>query len=289
MSENKTTEEYVSAQERLMRFIRKNIYDFAIVLICLTRIVVSLADIQKTGKTIAGIIADGAITFVFSMVMSLLIEGKGLLAGEQAKEYQEALAIYKKTRDSASRWISKLDGWCKAYSKAHYKAKMTTMLLPLGLTYEQYVTHDYNEENFSDEQKKQYAKIKKVKVQRITTESLMSGEIESGREIDYENTTKKAYMKRSTSSDLLSKIILSIVFGYFTLPPIAQWDWSGAVWALLHTSLILGMSIVKYISAFNFVNDELRAKLVDKTNKLNLFMKEQAYEQVFEQGQAVQE
>jgi hypothetical protein len=152
------------------------------------------------------------------------------------------------------------------------------MILPLGLTYEQYISHDFDEEKFTDEQAKLYARVKKVKVQRLTTENLMSGEIEADKEINYEQSTKKAYIKRSTSGDLFSKILLSIVFGYFTLPPIAQWDWAGAVWALLHTTLLLGMCIVKYLNAYNFICDEVRAKLVDKTNKLNLFMKEQSYD-----------
>lgn len=283
MSEEKlvdgTAEEYVSIQTKLTRFIQKNIFDIAIVVICLARIVFGLAEIQKTGKTVAGIIADGAITLVFSVILSRLLEGKGLIAGEKATAYQDALERYRVKRDEAGQWIGKLDDWCHAYTEEHYAAKIRTLLLPLGLTYEQYVNNEYDESQFTDEQKKHYAKLKKAKVQRITTATLMSGELESDVEIDYEKATKKEYVKRSTKSDLLSKIILSVVFGYFTLPPITQWNWAGAVWALLHTSLILGLSIVKYFNAYNFVNEDLRAKLIDKTHKLNLFIKEQNNEQ----------
>lgn len=282
MSEERTestAEEYVSIQTKLTQFIRKNIFDIAIVIICLARVVFGLAEIQKTGKTVAGIIADGAITLVFSVTLSRLLEGKGLIAGERGKEYQEALERYKAKRDEAGKWIGKLDDWCSNYTEEHYQAKIRTLLLPLGLTYEQYVKKEYDETLFTDDQKKHYAKLKKAKVQRITTANLMSGELESDVEIDYDKATKKEYIKRSTKGDLLSKIILSVVFGYFTLPPITQWNWAGAVWALLHTSLILGLSIVKYFNAYNFVNEDLRAKLVDKTHKLNLFIKEQNYEQ----------
>lgn len=153
---------------------------------------------------------------------------------------------------------------------------MSSKLLPLGITYEQYLKHDYDESKFTDTQKKRYAKLKNVKVQLITTEILMSGENESDQEdIDYKKATKKAYIKRSTRSGAATKIALAFLFGYFTLPPIVQWDWAGAIWALLHTALTLGLSIIAYSNAYSFMTEVVRPKLIDKTIKLNLFVKEQ--------------
>jgi hypothetical protein len=68
------------------------------------------------------------------------------------------------------------------------------------------------------------------------------------------------------------KIVLSIVWGYYTLPAIATWNWAGAIWALMHTVLIFGLSVIKYFAAYNFVNEELRAKVMDKTNKIKQFL-----------------
>lgn len=269
-------DDYVSLQTRLNNFVKKNLSDIAIALVCFVRIVYGLTEIEKTGNTVAEIIADSAITFIFSIILCRLFEGKGLTAGENSKSYQEAVKNYNEAKDSAKGFISKLDEWCKKYTKKRYIEKMSSKLLPLGITYEQYLKHDYDESKFTDTQKKRYAKLKNVKVQLITTEILMSGENESDQEdIDYKKATKKAYIKRSTRSGAATKIALAFLFGYFTLPPIVQWDWAGAIWALLHTALTLGLSIIAYSNAYSFMTEVVRPKLIDKTIKLNLFVKEQ--------------
>jgi hypothetical protein len=269
-------EEYVSIQTKLSNFVRKNVFNIAIAFVCLMRIVYGLTEIEKTGNSISVIIADSAISFVFSVILCRLFEGKGLSAGENSKMYQESLEKYQKAKEGASQWIGKLDGWCKQYTKKRYVEKMSAKLLPLGLTYEQYTKHDFDESKFTDTQKKRFDKLKNVKVQTITTEILMSGESESEHEdINDKKATKKAFVRRSTSSGASTKIILSLLFGYFTLPPIVQWNWAGAIWALLHTALMLGLSVISYFSAYSFMNEMVLAKLVDKTNKLNLFIKEQ--------------
>lgn len=281
------TEEYVSIQARLNNFVRKNVFDIAIAVICLMRIVYGLTEIEKTGNTIAEIVADSAIAFLFSTILCRLFEGKGLSAGENSKIYQASLEKYETAKEGAGKWISNLEGWCRKYTKKRYIEKMTAKLLPLGLTYEQYVKQEYDETKFTDTQKKRFDKLKNVKVQNITTEILMSGESESDQEdINYKKATKRAFVKRSTKNGTSTKIVLSILFGYFTLPPIVQWDWAGAIWALFHTALTIGVSVIGYLNAYNFMVETVRAKLEDKTHKLNLFMKEQAYEQ---QKQATQE
>ncbi|MBQ3019147.1 MAG: hypothetical protein IJD77_00990 [Clostridia bacterium] len=272
----------VKFSDKLTAFLKNNVYDIAIVLICVARIVFGLAEIEKTGNTIGGIIGDSAITLVFAIVLSRLLEGKGFLAGETTDSYKKALEDYQHAARSAGTYITRLDKWCKEYSEKEYKAKITTMLLPLGLSYEQFIENEYDEEKFSDVQKKHLAKVKHAKVPHYTTQGLMSGDLEINKEIDYSKTTKRNYIKKSTRSDFGTKTVLAVIFGYFTLPPMMQWNWAGALWALIHTVITLGLSIMKYFSAYNFINDEMRAKLVDKTSKLTQFVVEMKEEGVNE-------
>lgn len=264
-------DEGVRLSDKLSAFLKSNIYDIAIFLVCAARIIFGLAEIVKTGNTISGIIGDSAVTLVFAIVVSRLLEGKGFIAGENTDTYKRALEEYREIKVRAGKYIVHLDKWCEEYSKKEYKAKVTTMLLPIGLTYEQFIANEYDESKFTDQQKKLLLKVKTAKVPHYTTQGLMSGDLELDRNIDYEKTTKSNYIKKSTKSDLATKALLAIIFGYFTLPPIMSWNWSGALWALIHTIITLGLSIMKYFSAYNFINDEMRAKLVDKTGKLTQF------------------
>lgn len=257
---------------KIAKFFKTRLYDIAIVILCVVRVVFGLADIEKTGNSIAQILADGFITLIFSIVLSRLLEGKGLISGEKTAEYQEAMTEYKKNRNVIGDDITLLDEWCEKYTKKRYENKIRTLLLPYGISLKEYQENTYDKTKFNKKQLKKLERIGKVKVKKITTVSLMAGDLESMKEMDYERITKKTFVRVSASSDILLKVILSLVWGYYTLPSIATWNWAGAIWALMHTAIIFGLSVVKYFSAYNFVNEDLRAKLIDKTNKIKQFL-----------------
>lgn len=265
-------EESEGIHAKIAKFFKTRLYDIAIVILCVVRVVFGLADIEKTGNSIAQILADGFITLIFSIVLSRLLEGKGLISGEKTAEYQEAMEEYKKHRDVIGDDITLLDEWCDKYTKKRYENKIRTLLLPYGISLKEYQENTYDKTKFNKKQLKKLERIGKVKVKKITTVSLMAGDLESMKEMDYERITKKTFVRVSASSDILLKVILSLVWGYYTLPSIATWNWAGAIWALMHTALIFGLSVVKYFSAYNFVNEDLRAKLIDKTNKIKQFL-----------------
>jgi hypothetical protein len=272
--ENETfeMEECEGIHTKIARFLKNRLYDIAIVLLCLTRIVFGLAEIQKTGHTVAQILADGFITLVFSIVLSRLLEGKGLISGEKTTEYQEAIKNYKSQRDRIGDNITLLDEWCDKYTHKRYENKVKTLLMPYGISLKDYQENTYDKSKFNEKQLKKLNAIGKTKVKKLTTVSLMAGDLETIKEMDYDRITKKSFTRLSASSDLVLKIVLSIVWGYYTLPAIATWNWAGAIWALMHTVLIFGLSVIKYFAAYNFVNEELRAKVMDKTNKIKQFL-----------------
>lgn len=272
--ENETfeMEECEGIHTKIARFLKNRLYDIAIVLLCLTRIVFGLAEIQKTGHTVAQILADGFITLVFSIVLSRLLEGKGLISGEKTTEYQEAIKAYRLQRDRIGDNITLLDEWCDKYTHKRYENKVKTLLMPYGISLKDYQENTYDKSKFNEKQLKKLNAIGKTKVKKLTTVSLMAGDLETIKEMDYDRITKKSFTRVSASSDLVLKIVLSIVWGYYTLPAIATWNWAGAIWALMHTVLIFGLSVIKYFAAYNFVNEELRAKVMDKTNKIKQFL-----------------
>lgn len=271
-------ESFVDVKQRLSKFVRGNVYEIVIVLVCLAFMLKGVADIERTGATIVEILGNGFITLLFSMSLCRLLESKGYMSGEQAKTYKNALADYAEERKKAGESIKEMDSWCANWTKQNRKDVISVKLYPYGIEYDDFVNHNYNQAKFTAEQVRQLDGLRKLKTMELTTEQLMSGEFDSDKPIDYKKVTKRNHSKKSTRNDAVSKVLLSITLGYYTLSPFQQWNWSGFAWVFLQTVLILGLSISKYFNAYEFITGDMCAKIIDKTNKLRQFNKEKGEE-----------
>ena len=271
-------ESFVDVKQRLSKFVRGNVYEIVIVLVCLAFMLKGVADIERTGATIVEILGNGFITLLFSMSLCRLLESKGYMSGEQAKTYKDALAEYAEERKKAGESIKEMDSWCANWTKQNRKDVISVKLYPYGIEYDDFVNHNYDNAKFTAEQVKQLDGLRKLKTMELTTEQLMSGEFDSDKPIDYKKVTKRNHSKKSTRNDAVSKVLLSITLGYYTLSPFQQWNWSGFAWVFLQTVLILGLSISKYFNAYEFITGDMCAKIIDKTNKLRQFNKEKGEE-----------
>ena len=274
LAEYDVEEEVVSTQKKIADFFKKNIYEIAIIAVCLVRVVAGLANIIPTGQSILSILGDSALTIVFGVLLARLLEGKGLLSGEETEVYKTAIDEYRIAAKKAGNYITEIEGWCAERAKKEYKEAVTTLLYPLGLSYEQYTNGGYDVSKFSKKQLEQLRKVQAVDVHVYTTGELMSGALNYVPNKDYSKVTKGEYIKRSTKFDFISKAIVAFLFGYFTLPPILAWNWSGLLWTLLETVVIFGLSVMKYFNAYNFITEEMVEKVVNKTTILNTMMAE---------------
>lgn len=269
---------FTDLQKLFFGFLRKNVYEIIIFVVCLAFMMKGVADIQKTGATVIEILGNGFVNLLFSMSLCRLLEGKGFMSGEQADEYKEVLKEYKDERTKAGNYIKEMEEWCAKWTKDNHRDVLTVKLYPFGIAYDDFVAGNYDITKYTNTQVRQLNALKKLKTMELTTEMLMSGEFDSEKQIDYKKATKSNYAKKSTRKDLLSKTLIALTLGYYTLAPIQSWNWSGFAWVFLQTALILGLSIFKYFDAHSFVNGDIRVKVIDKTNKLRQFNKEKGEE-----------
>ena len=210
------------------------------------------------------------------------------MSGEQATEYRQALAEYYEERKKAGRHIKEMDKWCAEWTNQNHKEVLSVKLYPYGISYDEFIANTYDKEKFTQEQINSLNALRKLKTMELTTEQLMSGDFDSDKPIDYKKVTKKNYAKRSTRGDVVTKVVLSVTLGYYTLSPFQQWNWSGFAWVFLQTVLILGISVMKYFNAYAFITGDICAKIIDKTNKLRQFNKEKGEENNGYNGNAIQ-
>ena len=96
---------------------------------------------------------------------------------------------------------------------------------------------------------------------------------EGGREGDpnYLGRSKAQYETKSSIIDIVSRIGIAIIFGYFGVDLIKDFNFINLIWQLFQVSLFLVMGIVKLYQSFIFIKDEFRARIQKKTNILREF------------------
>jgi hypothetical protein len=278
MNESVREQNYLAARQKVMNFLRNNIYEIVIVLVCAAFMLKGVTDIEKTGASPIEILGNAFITLLFSMSLCRLLEGKGFMSGEASTEYKRALVAYEHAAKSAGSHIKEMEAWCAKWTKQNHESVVSVKLYPFGITYKDFMNGNYDVSKYTKKELKMLESLRTYKTMELTTDQLMSGDFDSEKPIDYKKATKRNYSKKSVRNDSVSKVILSVTLGYYTLPPFDTWRWEGFAWVFLQTVLILGLSVFKYFNAYGFVTGDIRAKVIDKTNKLRQFNKEKGVE-----------
>ena len=110
-------EEMEASQLKIGEFIKKNLYEIAVVLVCVVRVVIGIAPIGLSGKSVVEIVGDSLLTIVFAILMARLMEEKGLVVGEQSDNYTRAIKAYRVIESRAGKHIKKMETLLRSQSR----------------------------------------------------------------------------------------------------------------------------------------------------------------------------
>lgn len=264
-----------TAIQKASQFVRRNIYDLIVLAIVLVNIAQGFARISATGKTITEILGDGFITMVLSFTIARIFDIKGLDRGTDDDEYLKAMEQYRAAARSCKPYVGGMDEWCKNYNARRRKELQENILLSAGVTYAMFISPDFDSRQYTKEQQYYIRKARRVKFYELSTQELMSGLHEGAHETEYERATKTDYLKRSSITDVVSKVLLSAVLGYYGLEPVMQLDWASLIWRAVQGVMFVALGVMKYYASYNYVTEVMGGKAVFKANILNEFCNEQ--------------
>jgi hypothetical protein len=87
----------------------------------------------------------------------------------------------------------------------------------------------------------------------------------------YLGESKSQYERRTNVKDVVSKLLVAVVFGYFGVSFIDGFQWSELIWRCLQVAILLAMGTVKMTRSRLFVVDTYRSSIVKKINYLQMF------------------
>ena len=110
----------------------------------------------------------------------------------------------------------------------------------------------------------------RLKLTPITASGLTS---EGGKKQDpyFFGRTKSQYERQTVAKDIISKIAVACLFGYYGAELVQDFSWASLIWKLLQVGIFVVMGVIKMYQSYMFVIDEYRGRIVKKIDNLQKF------------------
>jgi hypothetical protein len=266
-------------------FARQALSYVVIGLVCLVYLCTAFLTIEKTGKSVYRILADGAIVFLLGFFIDQLFSIQGLMTGETDQRFINTANLHAETVVKISPNIDKLDEWCREKNAENLREQRTRILAAEGLKYSDYFNEDGSAKEFAVDKGKLSSRVCRrfelrrikcyEKALRLRLSTISAGELTSeGNKSDdpyYLGRTKGDYSRQMNLSEVVSKIGTALIFGYYGVELITDFSYANLIWTALQVVTFLLMGVARKYHASMFITGEFRGRLVKKINFLEMF------------------
>ena len=271
--------------EKVKDYIKQNIGYVVVFFACVIYILTAFLQIDKTGKTVTRIIADGALCFFLGIFINRIFDLQGIMKGDREESVKSTVTEHSKIVMRISPHIEELDKWCEEENARNYKVQRTKILARVGLKYESCFDEDgvavpfiVDKEKMKDKTLRK-TEIKKLrgyhKAANLKLTAISSGELtsEGGRQQDpfYFGRTKAQYETQKGLSDILSKFGTAIIFGVYGVELIKDFSYAYLIWTVLQVAIFLVTGVTKMLQSYLFVTNEYKGRIWKKIDNLQKF------------------
>ena len=259
---------------------------YLVLIVCLISVLKSLFGIKETDNTPQEIIASIAESMMMGISLSMLFRMQAITDAKKSTEFQSSLTLLATEIKNVESKQDKVPAFCNYKNEMDLISAKREHLSSQDLSYQKYVEGYYNDPSVYDSLSKKKRKVleetQRIRISTITPKELLSN---VGSKKTYTTSRWRKpksrfgsstgnYMNSALAKDLISKFILGILFGYYTLKPLINADSKGLIlWTLFSLVIYLITAFVGYLSMYNKMIDEYRAEhIIQKTNLLKEFM-----------------
>lgn len=271
--------------EKARDFLKKNIGYMIVGLLSAIYIATSVITMGKTGKTIGEIMAGGAIVLFLGVFINRIFDLQGMMNGEREERVQDTIRMHGEAVVRISPYLDRLDGWCDEKNAEALKMQRTKILAGEGMRYDDYFderggakTFVVNKDRLKDKylrgdeikRLRCYRKALRLKLTPLTASGLTS---EGGKKQDpyYLGRTKSQYERGATISDIVSKVIIACLFGYYGAELVQDFSYADLIWKALQIGIFFITGVIKMYQSYMFIVDEYRGRIIKKIDNLQKF------------------
>lgn len=272
----------------------KNAGYLAVSLISLAYIAGSFIMISETGKTIYEIIAGGIISMIVGILINGVFRSLGLRRGEEDERTISTTSLYAQTIDSVVCHIDKLQDFCDMENTRALSNIRKKILARVGISYndcfdELGVVKSFDYELYSDEQienakprkRRKYLKINKarrraydkavnVKIKLLSPAILTSDSVKENDPFNF-GKSKKEYSSQQNASDVISRVVMAVIFGYFGVSLASEINIALLIWNTMQIVMYIASGVVQMYSTYSWIVNDHRVGVIKKIDCLQKF------------------
>lgn len=284
--------------DKIKIFMTRYIGFMAVAMICAIYVWSEFLNIEESGKTAHAIIFDGATAFAAGISIQIMCANIGILWGRSDSSVKEA----ERDHEGAVREVSDMDGmdalndWCQGENNKNKRFQRTRILADVGLRYAQCfdengVPRDYDASppsraeiktrglrmwfvyrRIAKNRAKAFRKTVFLRLSELSAGEL-TGEGRRGSDPFYLGRGVSEYQKQTTTKSMVSKIITSVVFGYYSMDMLVDFSLPVLLGRLAQMLLFLVFGIFSFTGAVSYMTGEFRDRLRAKVGHLHRFLK----------------
>ena len=271
--------------EKIKDFFQRSLGYFVVVLVAAAYICTAFIQIDETGKSVMRIIADGAIVFLLGFFINRSFDLQGIMDGEKNDRFQSSFTLHGETVVKISPHIDRLDEWCRIKNEENLRIQRTRVLASEGLAYSNYFNEDGSAKDIViDESKLKNKYTRKIERKRIACFNkalhlkltpLTAGELTSEgtkAQDPYDfGRTKQEYEKQRGLYDIISKVVIAAIFGYYGVSLVQNFSYATLIWNCLQVAIFVLVGSINMYNSYLFITGEYRGRIVKKISHLEMF------------------
>ncbi|MBE6673529.1 MAG: hypothetical protein E7596_00310 [Ruminococcaceae bacterium] len=260
---------------------------FVVVLISLVYVASSLINISKTGKSIYEIIATGVLSLIVGIMINGIFRSIGIRRGDEDERTVATNNLHARTVDEIAPYIDKLDEFCERENARVLREIRTRILAKEGMKYSDYFDSEGGtfenakincrgdsriDREIDKARAKTYKKALRVKIKPLVSSNLTSDGVKASDPFDF-GRSKKEFTSRKNASDMIIKLLMAVIFGYFGVSLASQVNVASIIWNALQIVLYITGGVIQMYSSYMWVVDDYRGSVIKKIDYLQKFKK----------------
>lgn len=265
--------------ERIKNFLDGALGYIAVAVVSLAYIAAGLLVFGVTHKPLGAIIAEGASGFVLGIAINFNMKLQGVLKGKRSEQMEATRVAHGEAVDAIAPHIDRLDEWCIEQNAAALRRERGRILTAEAMRYDEYfdadglpLEVDFSKlpEEVAERRCTAFEKALRYEITPLSAAAL-TGDGERPGDPFFLGETPEEYQKRTNLTDMITKVLIALCFGYFGVDMVESFDAAQLVWRALYVGLLLALGVTKLVQAYLFVTDNYRGSIVKRINYLQAF------------------
>lgn len=265
---------------RFINWIKNYIGFIGVFLVALTYFFWGFLDLQESGKSIQDILVDSTITLALGLSISFLMRTQGILWGMLSDIVLSVLETFGLTVKSARPHFKYGVRFVRLKNKEALEDVRRQTLDRVGLEYDKYFkdgkyigcllrpTAEMNKDEraFVRVQNTAIKDCLRTKITMLSWQDVIS---DNGKANDpnYLGGDVKRFMASTSIKNILSSLVLTLVFSYYTYELFQNFRWEDLYWKAIQVLTFTVLGFVTLYFSYMFITTDYRSR---KTKQINL-------------------